>query len=299
MIDFKEIKSGETWELFARDFLQELGYVVDVSPDRGPDGGRDLIVTEDFSGIMGDRKFKWLTSCKHYAKSEKSVSERNELNILERVAKFSANGFMGFYSTLPSSGLNSSLSLLKEKGKIEDVIIFDASEIESKLVRKVSAGLLKQHLPEAYKKMKPVQLIVDEYLPLECGHCGKDLLQEKDLGLTLIGFVEDFDEKEGKKKVKDIYWAHKGECDRVLRYSAQAKGYMTGWNDIADLVAPIFFVKFILSIINRLRDGKDVYTDMAIANLRHFIVAISQKSMREVTGEERERFKSLMEFPWL
>ena len=30
MIDWKEIPDGDTWELFARDFLVELGFVIEV-----------------------------------------------------------------------------------------------------------------------------------------------------------------------------------------------------------------------------------------------------------------------------
>jgi hypothetical protein len=32
MLDFKEISSGEEWELFARDFLQQIGFYVESSP---------------------------------------------------------------------------------------------------------------------------------------------------------------------------------------------------------------------------------------------------------------------------
>jgi hypothetical protein len=47
MIDFKELgQSGEIWELFARDFFMELGFSVVSTPDRGPDGGKDLIISE-------------------------------------------------------------------------------------------------------------------------------------------------------------------------------------------------------------------------------------------------------------
>ena len=43
MIDFKEIEQdGELWELFARDFLQQIGYYVETTVDRGPDGKKDL-----------------------------------------------------------------------------------------------------------------------------------------------------------------------------------------------------------------------------------------------------------------
>ena len=53
MIDFKEIEQdGELWELFARDFLQQIGYYVETTVDRGPDGKKDLIVSEHLKGNL-------------------------------------------------------------------------------------------------------------------------------------------------------------------------------------------------------------------------------------------------------
>ena len=43
MIDYCEIPSdGEIWELFARDLLEELGFIIESGPDRGADGGKDI-----------------------------------------------------------------------------------------------------------------------------------------------------------------------------------------------------------------------------------------------------------------
>ena len=137
MIDFTEIQDGETWELFARDFLQEMGFFIETSPDRGPDGGKDIIVTEELKGSLGNYKFRWLVSCKNFAKGNKSVQETDEINIQERVDGFGADGFIGFYSTLPASGLNSRLNQLRKNGKIKDFKIFDHKLIENYLVRLV------------------------------------------------------------------------------------------------------------------------------------------------------------------
>jgi hypothetical protein len=42
----------DTFELFARDFLEMLGFEVVSGPDRGQDGGRDLIALEKRPGIL-------------------------------------------------------------------------------------------------------------------------------------------------------------------------------------------------------------------------------------------------------
>jgi hypothetical protein len=93
MIDYCEIPSdGEIWELFARDLLEELGFIIESGPDRGADGGKDIIAKEIVKGNLGSHEFRWLISCKHYAHSNKSVTEKDEPNILERVNSFNAYG---------------------------------------------------------------------------------------------------------------------------------------------------------------------------------------------------------------
>src|SRR5688572_5681833 len=110
LIDFKEIRrDGEDWESFARDFLVELGFSVDTPPDRGADGGKDILLLEQLEGRLNNYPFRWLVSCKHNAHSGKSVNEQDEPNIVERVKSFRAEGFLGFYSTLPSTGLSNRL----------------------------------------------------------------------------------------------------------------------------------------------------------------------------------------------
>ena len=109
ILDFKEIpeayvSSGmqDTFELFARDFLSFMGYKIITDPDRGPDGGVDLIVEEKRTGVGGETIIRWLVSCKHKAFSGKSVSSTDETNIRDRVESNNCQGFIGFYSTLAS-----------------------------------------------------------------------------------------------------------------------------------------------------------------------------------------------------
>lgn len=72
LLDFKEIPQAnlgsgnqDTFELFARDFLQILCYEIIQHPDRGADGKKDLIVRESRLGLSGVSHLKWLVSCKH------------------------------------------------------------------------------------------------------------------------------------------------------------------------------------------------------------------------------------------
>ena len=69
IIDFKEIPKAnvangnqDVFELFAREFFHALGFFVLEDPDRGQDGGRDIIISESqapsgppaFDTVSGD-----------------------------------------------------------------------------------------------------------------------------------------------------------------------------------------------------------------------------------------------------
>ena len=113
ILDFKEIPEAhkasglqDTFELFARDFLDFMGYRLIADPDRGTDGGVDLLVEEKRSGVGGETIIRWLVSCKHKAFSGGAVSPTDDANIRDRVEANECQGFIGFYSTLASSGLS-------------------------------------------------------------------------------------------------------------------------------------------------------------------------------------------------
>jgi len=115
-LDFKEIGLPQTascadqFELFAREFLEYKGFKVIEGPDRGADGGRDSIVTERRIGPGGETTVRWLVSCKHKAHGGASVSPSDEPNIRDRLETRECDGFIGFYSTIVSTGLFQILS---------------------------------------------------------------------------------------------------------------------------------------------------------------------------------------------
>ena len=134
-IDFTEIppanaagKSDE-FELFARAFLEALGLRTIAGPSRGPDGGRDLLVDEDRGGALSKDTTRWLVSCKHFARSHRAVGVDDEPSIRDRVEQHGAKGFIGFYSTVPSSGLEERLNKLAIGHRV-----FDRESIEAKLL---------------------------------------------------------------------------------------------------------------------------------------------------------------------
>ena len=154
MIDYKEIKDGEAWELFCRDYLVAQGLVVEIPPGRGADGGRDLLVKEQLKGILATRPFTWLVSCKHYAESGRSVGTNDETNITDRLKQHKAEGFIGFYSTIASSALVNRLKELHDQGTIEAFDIYDGARIETGFHDVGLSGVLLQHLPESHTSLR-------------------------------------------------------------------------------------------------------------------------------------------------
>ncbi len=302
MIDFTEIThTDDTWELFARDFLIELGFFIESTPDRGPDGGKDLLVSGQLKGALGKYRFKWLVSCKHFAKSGKSVKEADEPNPIERIKSFGANGFIGFYSTLPSSGLNTRLNDLKTKNEIRDYRVFDGKLIENYLIRIGYSRVLMRYLPESYKKIKPLHKVFEDYLPIKCDVCDKDLLEalyhEQRRAVTAQASSRD---EEGVETVEHMYFACKGQCDKQLRDMIYQKHKLvTGWNDITDLAIPLNFLRYIIATLNRFNHGKYKYSKEAFEKEKYLIMALSQKVFREMTEAEQERVATLMQYSML
>lgn len=158
MIDFKEIPranlaSGEQdkFEFFANDFLSQLTYKIIRGPNRGSDSGTgaDILVGEERKGPGGLTNIKWLVSCKHKAHSGKSVTLKDESNILERVKAEKCQGFMGFYSTILSTGLSKILEELKEE---INIIVYSPNNIQSILIKDVEMeNIFASYFPESYK----------------------------------------------------------------------------------------------------------------------------------------------------
>lgn len=300
MIDFKEInQDGEVWELFCRDFLEYLGYYIESSVDRGPDGKKDLIVSELLRGNLGNYKFKWLVSCKHFAHraSSNSVKESDEPNFLERIESFNCDGFIGFYSTVPASGLNTRLTQLKQSEKIKDFRIFDYKLIENYLIRIGYSNILLRYFPESYKQIKPLHLVTDEYIPLKCQTCGKDILQEMFHNQYHANYVQIFSyEKEGAvEHIHDVYWACKGRCDDSINYNLP-KGKYSNWQDIGDIIIPTKYLEWMLATLNQNESGRTIYEKRAFKKEKEFIIAVSQKVVREMTQEEKDRMGTFKEY---
>ena len=155
-LSFTEIASAQQgpdrdqFEMFAREFLLQEGFEVIAWPDRGADGGRDLILKETREGPGGSSEILWLVSCKHSAHSGASVGPTQEANIRDRLETHECTGFIAFYSTLPSSGLTPYLDSLRPK---LGLLIYDREEIERKLLDSEGGRrLAARFMPVSFRK---------------------------------------------------------------------------------------------------------------------------------------------------
>lgn len=297
MIDFKEIPyENDDWELFVRDFLSEAGFTIESPPDRGPDGGKDMLALETLTGKIHHYTFRWLVSCKHFATSGKSVNEKDEPNILERMEAFKADGFLGFYSTIASSGLNGRLRDLRNNGTIKDYQIFDHKRIEDYLMRLGFSRIFTRYFPKSVKRVRPLHKVLDEYIPIACDVCGKDLLEAlyRENYSGLVAQFKRFDKSSSITTVEDMYFACKGKCDKQMDARLHKP---TGWKDLSDLAIPAELLRWIMATFNQLRAGVK-YTDRAFAKEKQLIIALSQKVFREMTERERERVRELISLPF-
>ncbi len=158
MIDLSEIptaKGGEPdedlFELFAREFLESVGFKCIAGPDRGADDGRDLIVEESLIGPASTEVRRWLVSAKHYASSRRAVSPSDEMDPAGRCRRHNAKGFIAFYSTVPSSSLARCFESLSRQGL--HVLVLDAGRISQALHQDPQLrSVFQRFLPESYER---------------------------------------------------------------------------------------------------------------------------------------------------
>lgn len=172
---------------------------------------------EKRAGVGGETSVKWLVSCKHKAFSGRSVTPNDEIDIRDRIEKFECGGFIGFYSTVPSSGLSEKLQSKVLKAEVQ---VFDREKIE-KLLLGSTAGveLAKRYFPISVKKWslenpQPSKIFSeDEDTELKCNNCGKDLLNPDSNGIIVYWHSIPASYETEKENIEEIYWCCKGHCD--------------------------------------------------------------------------------------
>lgn len=303
LLDFCEIPEAgkatgkqDSFELFAREVLEAMGFSILQGPARGADGGKDIIVEETRPGLLGTTRLKWLVSCKHFAFSGKSVRPEDEKNIFERVSAAKCQGFIGFYSTLASSGLS---ELLIQQTQIQSKL-FDHEEIERHLISSPAGPqLIKRYFPVSAAKLKhsPPELFEDP-IPIECDSCGKDLLNPPS-GIWVLWWQRDEDRK--TEHYVDAHFACKGECDRLIASEIRTRHFpdrvCDRWDDIPDIAIPTVFITKVMGFLNGLVSGRDRYEPEAIDKVKSLLLATFPLVSRHLNDEDEETLKHLRRIP--
>jgi hypothetical protein len=297
ILDFCEIppsnkgEASDSFELFARDFLAERGFAIVTGPDRGADGGKDIVVEEVRTGTIGESRISWLVSCKHYARSGVSVGVNDELNIQDRLHQFGCSGFLAFYSTLPSSALRTRLDQMAA-----EVAVYDRERIESELLslpRLVTVA--KRYFPESMsrwlRESPGAAEIFVEPGTVTCKRCGRDLLSPEPSGIAVVW------RDQSRDTIHDYYCCCKGICDRELRAARAERGWVDSWEDITDIIIPTVFLRRIMTPVNQLGAGWQ-YTEDALKGLRDLLWAGFPRVARQLTTKEADRVRALIGLPW-
>lgn len=303
ILDFREIPSPankaaqwDAFELFARDCLVAMGVSVTSGPDRGPDRGRDIIIEERRRGAVGDTVVRWLVSCKHKAHSGKAVSDGDEQNIRDRVDMHRCGGFIGFYSTLPSSSLSARL-----EGLGIDHKVYDCALIESFLLTDPGGLIIAQrYFPESFGRWKaenpgPADLLIGS-TALRCQLCGESLLDPEPHGIAVVWFRPG-ESTEHATSIEDVYCCCKGPCDRQLRNARAGQGWADSWEDVSDIVIPTIFLKWVFRPINQLAAGWR-FSGTALEGLKNLLWSVFPRVSRSLTQAERNRVQALFRIPW-
>jgi len=306
VLDFKEIAAAhlggaeaESFKLLARECVELVGLRVVEGPDRGADGGRDLVAVEERAGALGTSAIRWLVSCKHKAHSGTAVNEKDEPNLRDRLEKHSCRGFLGFYSTIATSALADAFDHMVKQGY--EVQRFDHEMIERLLLSNAAGDpILARYFPVSYESWKSLGTrpsdLLDKYEPLPCKVCGRDLLADRS-GIVACVYNADTPRPSGGRHYIATYWACKGDCDRSLRDKWAASRCYTRWMEVGDMVLPEAFLRHVIGMMNELREGTYTYEEDAFEDAKHVLVAAAQMVLRDHSQAEKRRMVVLRSLP--
>jgi hypothetical protein len=158
------------------------------------------------------------------------------------------------------------------------------------------------HMNEKY--VTSVTNVFDEYVPLECVWCEKDLLVAGQGNVKLVYTVSI---PGSKRTVVAAYAACKGECDKAAARDLfgewecattceellDLRKHPLGYQDLQDLMNPLGYITSFMALINEL-DAKEDYSLRAREELREIMLKISHKVFRKPTMDERMLFLEII-----
>jgi len=300
LFDFTEIPAdGDRWTRLAKDFLQHLGFHIETPPCRDTENVSDFCAVEQIPGKFNVHPFRWLVSCRHKATMRTAVKESEEADVLERLLRNRADGFIGFYSTSASPRLESYLSELKSRLLVKDYRILDAKFLESYLTVPGLARIAVRYFPNYAQTHSVLHLVENEYLPILCEHCKKDLLKtlftedQQGVAVRLRRRKSSPDEIE---VIADIYTSCKGNCDAELqtKYCNGTLLSAAGWSSLSEIVSPPGFLDRTLSLLRQIGTDEVAYTTQALEKETYLLKALAQYTLRESGDGETQRVQKIV-----
>ena len=162
LIDFRELASkvrGEKFEWLIRSLAKNLG-LSPVFSGRGPDQGKDLILTEYLQGAVSRVKITWLVSCKDFTGTSVSEKDLPQSGIKDKLEQHNADGFLLATTTTVSTGAKALLDGLDNSSRgFPHIQIWDQTELTTLLLNPKHHEVLKQFLPESYRRVKGLTTI--------------------------------------------------------------------------------------------------------------------------------------------
>lgn len=176
--EFFKNMNDEEWEQFGTYVLECVGYNILTMPTYGIDGGKDFLVEKN--------DIKYLVSCKHYINSNKHVGQDDEKNISDRLLQHNVDGFIGFYSTGITTGLQNRLDGICKNTKYT-YNIFDPYNIVL-IMQSMDTKILQSF--GLYPGKYYMNVSREEYEPLPCVCCGKDILEDENIPNSIAGLAK-------------------------------------------------------------------------------------------------------------
>jgi hypothetical protein len=203
-------------------------------------------------------------------------------------------GFMGFYSTVPSSGLATKLNARDLRFEIQ---IFDHERIEKQLLTPSGLNIAKRFFPRSFDTWQqehpaPAKIFHEEPA-LSCIYCSKSLLHPDPHGIVVVWKSA---EPAGHDHTAHVYWCCKGQCDRSLRMHFRRPGIYDAWEDIPDLIVPIAYIRWVTVMFNQLQNGKK-FSDDAFENMKTLILNLFPLVARHMSAQEKDRISHLSAIP--
>jgi hypothetical protein len=147
-----------------------------------------------------------------------------------------------------------------------------------------------RYFPNYAQTHQVLHLVENDYLPVLCEHCRKDLLKTlftENQESVIVRLRRRKETPTEAEIIANIYVACKGDCDAELqaKYCNGTNLNAVGWTDLSDLVDSSVFLDWTLSLLRKIGTDEFTYTTPALEKELYLLKAIAQYTLREPTAK--------------